>query len=146
MIRVIPSEEGKPSKLSYSYSFRPPTRVDYWRKLLIDSVLGKNENEKIRKNIKELLVKAISQTDGISVIEAEKSVEKRVASLSHSAHQYLFSSTTKGMRFQGNKFNNIYFLPRWLRKFGRKFTHHNNSVIDEILKYMETELEINDEK
>jgi hypothetical protein len=146
MIRMLPFEEGKPSKLSYTYSYKPPTRVDYWRNLIKDSVLGKNENEKLRKYLKELLITVISQTEGIPAIEAEKKIEKGTTTLSPFSHQYLFSSNMKDKFFQENTLNTIYFLPRWLRRWGRKLIHQNNSVIDEILDYTETELEINDEK
>lgn len=146
IVRMIPFEDGKPSKPSYVYSYKPPTRAEYWRNLIIDSVLGKNENEKLRKNMKELLIKVISQIEGINAMKAEKLVEKRIIHLSPSAYKYFFLSNKKGLRFQENKLNNIYLLPRWLRKFGRKFIHQNNSMIDEILDYMETELEINDGK
>jgi hypothetical protein len=143
---MIPFEDGKPSKPSYTYSYKPPTRVDYWRKLIIDSVLGKNENEKMRRNMKELLMDVISQTEGMTARQAEKFIENGMVPLSPSSYQYLSSSNKKGMRFQANKLSNIYFLPRWLRRQGRKYIHQNNSMTDEILGCMETELEITDEK
>jgi len=145
MIRMVPFEENQSSKLSYTYSYKPPTRVDHWRTIIKDSVLGKNEDEKLRKYLKEILITAISQAEGISAMEAEKNIENGMTSLSPSSHQYLFSTNMKGKFFQKNTLNTIYFLPRWLRRWGRKFIHQNNSVIDEILDYTETELEINDE-
>lgn len=146
MIRMIPFEDGRPSRASYTYSYKPPTRVDYWRTLIKDSALGKNENEKLRKYLKELLITVISQTDGVSAIEVEKNLENRMIFLSPSLHEYLFSSNMKGKFFQGNTLNTIYFLPRWFRRWGRKYIHQNNLMIDEVLEYTETELEINDEK
>lgn len=136
----------KTSKLSYTYSYKSPTQVDYWRILIKDSILGKNEDEWLRKHLKELLKTVISQSEGVSAMEVEKIVENRMTPLSPSAHQYLFSSNMKGKFFQKNTLNTLYFLPRWLRKRVRNFVHQNYSIIDEILDYTETELEINDEK
>jgi hypothetical protein len=143
---MLPFEEGKPSKFSYTYSYKPPTRVDYCRNLIKDSVLGKNENEKLRKYLRELLVTVISQTEGITAMEVEKIIEKRTTSLSPTSHQYLFSSNVKRKLYHENKLNTVYFLPRWLRRLGRKSVHQNNSVIDEILNLMESELEITNGK
>jgi len=145
MIRKLPFEGRKTSRLSYTYSYKPPARVDYWRILIKDSILGKNENEWLRKYLKEILITVIAQTEGIPAMEVEKIVEKGMTPLSSSAHQYLFASNVKGKFYHEYKLNIVYFLPRWLRRFGRKFIHQNNSVIDEILDYTETELEINDE-
>jgi len=146
IIRKLPFAGRKTSRLSYTYSYKPPTQVDYWRILIKDSVLGKNENEWLRKYLKELFTTVISHTEGIPAMEVEKNFEKRMTPLSPSAHQYLFSSNMKGKFFQKNTLNTLYFLPRWLRRWGRKFVHQNYSLIDEILDYTETELELNDEK
>jgi hypothetical protein len=146
MTRQLSFAVRKTSRFSYTYSYKSPTQVDFWRTLIKDSTLGKNENEWLRKYLKELLKTVISQSEGVSAMEVEKIVENRMTPLSPSAHQYLFSSNMKGKFFQKNTLNTLYFFPRWLRRWGRKFVHQNYSLIDEILDYTETELEINDEK
>jgi hypothetical protein len=147
IIRLIPSEKDNSSNLAYSQMYKPPNRVEYWQTLIDESMLGKNKSEYLRNRMKELVITILSQVEQPAATEADEIFATGIPSLSPAARQYLFPPDAKdGKSGKKNQKNNVVFVPKWLRKWQRKFTHQNNVVLDEILNWIETELELKDEK
>ena len=143
----IPFGTDKSPHSAYDYTYNPLNRVEYWRSLIIDADLGKNESEYLQDSMKELLITVTTQVERSDPTDSEEMIVKGSASLPLAAQEYLFPSRRKHGRFSIHHQPNIKFLvPTWLRRWTRKFIHQDHSLVDEILRWMETELEINYEK
>jgi hypothetical protein len=147
VIRLIPSEKDSPPSPTYIYTYKPPNRVEYWQTIIDESRLGKHKSEYLRNRIKELTMTVISQVEQPATTELDEIVAAGIPSLPPEARQYLFPSNGEdGISSMKDQLNHNVFLPRWLRKWRRKYIHQNNATMDEVLTWMETELEINNEK
>lgn len=146
VIRIIPFRKEQPSNSAYDYSYTPVNRVEYWQKLIIDADLGKNESEYLRDSLKALLITVITQAERTGSWDSEKTDAERSASLPLPAQRYLFPLGGKDDVFYKDHQRNIKFLiPGWIRRWARKYMPQDYSLIDEIIGWMETELEIIDE-
>jgi len=144
VIRLIFYKNDKPPNSAYNYTYKPLNRVEYWQTIIMDSDLGKNESEYLRDRLKELLIIVITQGERSDSADTAEIIGNGNASLPLAAHRYLFPSRGEHGMFSLNQQRNFMFLvPRWLRGWTRKFFHQDHSLVDEILKWMETELEIN---
>jgi len=147
VIRIIFSGRQKSPISAYDFTYNPLNRVEYWQTLMIEADLGKNESEYLRHNMKELLISVITQVERSDSMDSEEMVAKGSASLPLTAHRYLFPPRRKNEMFSIYHQQNFMFLvPRRLRMYARKFMHQDHSMVDEILRWMETEMEIKYEK
>ena len=122
-------------------------RVEHWQALIKDAALGKKESECLRDGMKKLLMTVIAQTSRSNSTEIEESIANEEVSLPLGAHRRLFPPRGKHEMFsRSHQLNIIPLVPIWLRKWAGKFIHQDNTWIDEILRWMETELEIHYEK
>lgn len=146
VIRIIPYRKERTSNSAYDYSYTPVSRVEYWQKLIIDADLGKNESEYLRDSLKELLINVISQAERSGSWDSEKTVAERSASMPLAAQRFLFPLAGKDDVFSMDHQRDIKFLiPGWIKRWSRKYVPQDHSLIDETIRWMETELEINDE-
>jgi hypothetical protein len=147
VIRLIPSEKEGPPSPSYIYTYKPPNRVEYWQTIIDESSLGKHKSEYLRNRIKELTMTVIAQVGQPATAEPDEIVAAGIPSLPPEARQYLFPSNGEaGISSIKNQLNHNVFLPGWLQRWRSKHVHQNNAMLDEILTWMETELEIDHEK
>lgn len=147
VIRLIPSEKDNAPNQSYMYTYKPPNRVEYWQTIIDESNLGKHKSEYLQNRIKELTMIVISQVEQSATTEQDEIVAAGIPSLSPEARQYLFPSNGEdGLSSIKDQLNYNAFLPRWLRKWRSKYLHQNDAMLDEVLTWMETELEIHNEK
>jgi type IV secretory pathway VirB3-like protein len=146
VIRLIPSEKDNSPSPAYIYKYKPPNRVEYWQTLIDESVRGKNKNEYLRYRMQELTMTILSQVEQPAITEADEVMTTEALSLSPAARQYLFPLNKKDRvsSFKDQLSNDV-VVPRWLRRWRRKNIQQYNTILDEILKWMETELEINNE-
>lgn len=147
VMRLIPSEKDNSSSPAYSYKYKPPNRVEYWQTLIDESVHGKNKNEYLRYKIEELTMTIIAQVERPTTREVDEFLTTEVPSLSPSARQYLFPSTREDrVSSLKDQRSNAVVVPGWPRRWRRNHIHQDNALLDEILKWMETELEISNEE
>ena len=147
VIRLIPSEKDNSPNPAYKYKYKPPNRVEYWRTLIDESIRGKNKNEYLRYKIEELTMTIITQVERPAATGANEVTTTKALSLSPTARQYLFPSNGEdGVSSLKNWLNNDVVIPRWLRRWRRKHIQQYKAILDEILKWMETELEISNGK
>jgi hypothetical protein len=147
LIRFITSEKDTAPSSAYNYTHNSPHRVEYWQTILEDAGLGKNESEYLHDRLEKLFLAVVAQTERAdSAGSGEINAEEKI-SLSPAAQQYLFPPMPKvGRPSTSRRLNIMFLLPRWLRKRARKFIHQDNTLINEILTWMETELEIHNER
>ena len=147
VIRRIPSEKDNSPSPAYIYKYKPPNRVEYWRTLIDESIRGKNKNEYLRYKIEELTMTIITQVERPATTGADEFMKTEILPLSPTARQYLFPSNGEDrVSSLKNWLSNDVVIPRWLRRGRRKHIQQYNAILDEILKWMETELEISNEE
>jgi hypothetical protein len=147
VIRLIPSEKEGPPSRSYIYTYKPPNRVEYWQTIIGEANLGNHKSEYLRNRIKELTMTVISQVEQPVTTEVDEIVAAGIPSLPPEARQYLFPLNGKDGTFSiKDQLNRTIGKPGWLRRWRRKYLHQNNAMLDEVLTWMETELEIDNEK
>jgi hypothetical protein len=147
LFRFITSEKNTAPTSAYNYTHTSPNRVEYWQTILEDAVLGKNESEYLHDRLEKLFLAVVAQTERSDSAESGEINEKERASLSPAAQRYLFPPTPKvGRSSKSRQLNIMFLLPRRLRKRARMFIHQDNTLINEILTWMETELEIHNER
>ena len=146
-LRLFPSGDNKSSRSAYNDRGKSLNRVEHWQTLMKDSVLGNDKSRRLHDSLKDLLISIVAQGEEGDPIELEEFVAKGKVPLSLATQQYLYPPVERHGKFHLNQKINIMSLaPRWLRKWRGKFVHQDYTSIDEILRWMETELEIDDEK
>ncbi len=146
-LRLIPPGNEKSHISAYNYTYEAFSRVEHWQRLIWDSALGRIESEYLRDGLKELLIAVSAQNERSDTPDSEEVIAKGKVSLSPAARRYLFPSSGENRVSSINsQRNSLFFVPRQLRRWGRKFVHQDHTLIDEILSQMETELEINYEE
>lgn len=141
VIRLIPTEKENAQNPKYEYKYKSINRVEHWQTLIKNASLGKDETENLRGNLKRLLESAIGQEEKYDPTDLEKIVAREKATLSTRAQQFL--APLKG-RGHLSFINNLLGLsPEWLRKWMGKFVRQDTTSINEILDWMENEMEIN---
>ena len=89
----------------------------------------------------------ISQVEQPATTELDEIVAAGNPTLPSEARQYLFPPNGKdGTSSIKDQLDRTIVIPKWLRKWRRKYVHQNNAMLDEVLTWMETELEIDHEK
>ena len=146
-LRLIPSGNDSSSGSAYNDREKSLIRVEHWQTLMRNAVLGNDESRRLRDSLKDLLRSIAAQDERSESIELEDVLTKGEIPLSLAVQQYLFPpADTGGKFFINQKINPMLRSPRWLRKWIGKFIYQDNTLIDEIIRWMETELEINDEE
>jgi hypothetical protein len=147
VIRFITSEKDATPTSAYNYTHNSPNRVEYWQTILEDAVLGKNESEYLHDRLEKLFLAVVAQTERSDSAGSGEINAKEKISLSPAAQRYLFPPTPKvGRPSKSRRLNILFLLPRRLRKRARMFIHQDNTLINEILTWMEAELEIHNER
>jgi hypothetical protein len=121
------------------------SRVEYWQKLIEDSSLGDTERKYLRDHLRDLVNAANIQVKHLDSNRSDEANEN--SSLPTSAQKFLYPP--KGKNGKGSIFHqlNFFFLaPKWLRRCVRKTFYKDYSMIDQIIKSMEKQLEISNEK
>lgn len=125
VFRIIPSMGEETPNPVYSSRKKSLDRVEHWQKLIKEAALGKDENRRLHESL-ETLLKTVAAQEGVSETTAMKEIIiKGNTSVSLSTHRTLF------------------FGPRWFRQWESKFLPQNRTLIDETLRWMEIELELN---
>lgn len=138
VVRLVPSSKMDSPGLAYNYRYQLPDRVAHWQTRMKDAILGKDETEQLRDGLSNLLMSVIGQVERSDQKDLEELVAAGRIPLSPAARQFLCPPQGK----HGTVSLNHQLLPRWLRRWKGRFFHQDHTAIDEILKWMETEMEI----
>ncbi len=143
---IISRKVESPNRI-YNYSYKPPNRVEHWRTLIDEAILGNNEREQLRQNTKELFISVLAQDERAGTSQADEIRQKELTSLPPAAYQFLYPEGRENQKLSLHFLQNGFlFIPRWLRRWSKKNIRQNHMLIAEILRWMERELEIKDEK
>ena len=145
-IRLLPSGIEDSHESAYSRIDQSPSRVDYWQSLIKNAALGSDENERLHDNLKNLLLTVVAQDERAEPVEIEDVIAKGKTPLPLTTQRLLFPQNGTRWKFPvGQQLKFLYLGPRWLRRWTNKFVHQDYTLIDETLRWMEIELELNDE-
>jgi len=145
-IRLLPSGIEDSHESAYGRMDQSPSRVDYWQSLIKDAALGSDENERLHGNLKNLLLTVVDQDERAETVELEDVIAKGKTPLSLTTQRLLFPQNEADRNFPvGQRLKFLYFGPRWLRGWANRFVHQDYTLMDETLRWMEIELELNDE-
>lgn len=118
-------------------------RRDYWQTLINDASFGKNEKECLQQNLTKLLIAVISLGEQYTFEDLEKIKTTGQETLPPEVRKFLnqrpINQNNASLRKQPESKS---FFTRWFRRWVRKFIQQDTTEIDEILQWMETELEI----
>lgn len=144
VVRLLAYSKDEPSISAYNDLYRPPSRLELWKGLIENSVLGRNENEQLRSSLKELSIKVIARDGLPESIRAEDFIKERKGSLPPAVQQNLFDTSANSRNGLTNGWlsRTITLLP-WFRNHRKEIMPQDYRMIDEVLTWMETELEIN---
>ena len=136
--RLIPSSEPKLQNQVYAYEFRPQSQMDYWR-----GILGQGDHDILRGDLKNLLLKVLATSNKYQALESD---EINIAStlLPVKTQEYLNNAGKKRPRSNWHSMQT--FLSSLFLSVGRKKTKKELDIINEVVQWMETELDINYEK
>jgi len=143
VLRLIPEGKDRSASSAYNNTHKPLNRVEFWQAVFKDAALGKKESDFLRDNLRQLLLAVVAQTERSDLTESGEIIANEQAPLSPAARRYLFTSSERRGVFSRYDHRAIRFLaPRWFRKRTRIFVRQDETLIDEILRQMEADLEI----
>ena len=145
VLRLFPSDNNS-TESAYRNRDKSLGRVEHWQTLIKDSTLGNNESKRLHDSLKDLLSTVVAEDEQSEPTKLENGITKGKSRLPFTSQTLLFpqNKTQKNLSI-GLPPNPIFLLPRWLRSWASRFVRHDYTLIDETLRWMETELEINDE-
>lgn len=146
LLRLVPAGEDGAPRPAYNYRYESPNRVEYWQRLIEDARLGKDEMEQLRDSLKKLSKSVSAQGSQPEPSALEEIWETGNSPWSSRARRFLFPSKEQvGLLSIGRGFGFPSFIPRRLRRWAGKFIPQDTAPMDEILEWMENEMEISHE-
>lgn len=147
MFHLLPVRRENSSSPAYTYRYKSPNQVEYWQTLMEESILGKEEGERLRINL-ENLFKSINAKPGRNVSsDLEENAANGQIPLPLRMKRCLFpSKQSDSVYFQNHHFGIMSIIPKRLRRWAGKFISQDATAIDEILEYMETEMEMSHDR
>lgn len=147
VFRLIPTRNGKTPDSAYNHRYRRLDRVEYWQSQILDAAFDVKERANLRAELQKLHIDSMTETERLDSPVAGEINSKDKVSLSPEAQRYLYSQGGEPDKAPKKyRLNFMFLAPKWLRKRARRYLNQDNTMIDEILRKMETELEINYEK
>ena len=145
--RLIPARNGKSPDSAYNHRYRRLDRVEYWQRLMLDAAFDVKEWANLRDELQKLHIDSTTEAERLdSTVLGEINLKEK-DSLSPKAQCYLYSQRGElGKAPKKHQLNFMFLAPKWLRKRTRRYLNQDDTMIDEILRKIETELEINYEK
>ena len=145
VVRFISTGKDAPSNSAYNDTYRPPSRVEYWQSLLEESTPGKNKNEQLRNSLKELYASMPAHSGRIDSKSTGDLPVLGKPGLSNPASRYLFAADGNSEEGLGDsRLRRIILLHPWLRRWGANDLPQEYGMVDDVLDWIENELEIND--
>jgi hypothetical protein len=147
MVRLIPVGNDDSSNFGNNFKYSSQSRVEYWQSLISNALMGKDEFEYLRDNLKKLLISLIALEERSKQTNAEDADSLSQIPLPIAIHDFIFPPKGKYKNFSKDyRVQLLFLIPRWFRKWAGKFIRPGNTGIDETLKWMESTMEINRDK
>lgn len=143
VFRLVPVENDNRPNPTYTYRYKSPNRVQYWQTLIHESILGREEGERLRVNLENLFTSVNAKSGRSGSKDSDEVMAKGQRQLSLRATRLLFpQKRSAGTFFQDHRLDIRSFIPKRLQMYAGKFVPQDTTAIAEILEYMETEMEM----
>ncbi len=131
IIRLVPwSQEAAPAP-SYAHKPAPPGRIERWQQLIRKGGAGARQAQELRVALQQLLASVVAATEHPASENLEESLAATHLRLPEEARDFLFPA--KGAHSP-------------LAAFWRRLTRREDADLDDLLKWMESELEIHNDQ
>ena len=142
LYQLLPGKEAAPRSL-YKEKQNSPNRVEHWQKLITDSAAGGDKSDQLRDSLKGLFGSMIAEKTQPGPIDMDELIAKGRVSLPLAVQRFLFPPEQESVTLQEKIMG---LAPEWFRNWTSKLSKRDKSVIEEMLRWMENELEINNGK
>lgn len=143
VLRLVPIEKDNQPNPAYTYKYRSPNRVEYWQALINESMLGREEGERLRVNLENLLTSVNAKSGRTGSKDSDEVIAKGQRQLSLRAMRLLFPQKRRDRAFfPDHRLDIKSLIPKRLQGWAEKFVPQDTTSIAEILEYMETEMEM----
>ena len=143
VLRLVPTEKDNLPNPAYTYKYKSPNRVEYWQTLINESILGREEGERLRGNLENLFTSVNAESGRTGSKDSDEVIAKGQRQLSLRATRLLFpQKRTEGAFFQDHRLDIKSLIPKRLQRWAGKFVPQDTTAIAEILEYMENEMEM----
>ena len=146
VLRLIPNRDGVTAKAAYNYTYRPGNRIEYWKSLLRDSARERESAEILPASLKSLLTSVFRNLNDSRPINVEELAATRKVPLSLETQCFLFSHGKPDKKVTlSAMLSTLLLRSRWLPGKAGEINHQDARSIDEIIRWMETEMEISND-
>ena len=143
IVRLALSGKGYAPASAYNEYEQPLNLVDAWRTLIDETAPGSKEHANLQESLKKLLCSVLMEDERAASPELAALIASRQPQLSLEAQRFLFPAELKRRAILLRQLQRaIAFAPGWLRPWLRIVIRPDYALIDEILTYIETELEL----
>lgn len=143
VLRLVPVEKDNRPNPIYTYRYKAPNRVQYWQTLINESMLGREEGERLRGNLENLFTSVNAKPGRTGSKDSDEVTAKGQRQLSLRATRFLFpQKQSEEPFFLDHRLDIKSLIPKRLQRWARKFVPQDTTTIAEILEYMETEMEM----
>jgi len=143
VLRLIPMETDNQPNPAYTYKYKSPNRVQYWQTLINESMLGREDGERLRVNLENLFTSVNAKSGRTGSKDSDEVIAKGQRQLSLRATRFLFPRRqSEEAFFLGHRPDIKPLIPKRLQRWAGKFVPQDTTAIAEILEYMETEMEM----
>lgn len=147
VIRLIPNRDDVTAKAAYNYTYRPGNRIEYWKSLIRDSALERESAEILHANLKSLLTSIFRNSQDSRPIDVAELAATRKVPLSLETQRFLFSPRKRDKTVTlSATLSALLLRSRWLPGKTGETNHQDAKSIDEIIRWIETEMEISNDK
>jgi type IV secretory pathway VirB3-like protein len=146
VLRLIPNRDGATVKAAYNYKYRPGNRIDYWTSLIRDSALERESAEILHGNLKSLLTSVFQNSQDSRPIDVAELAAARKVPLSLETQRFLFSPGKLDKKVTlSATLSALLLRSRWLLGKTGETNDQDARSIDEIIRWIETEMEISND-
>ncbi len=138
-VRLISFGDRQSSNPAYNYQYPSPNRVAYWQTLINDLSYGKDQAEELQTNLRKLFLTAIEETKR-SEADLEEVLATSQMQLSVRAKRFLNPEKQTGRPLL------LGFIIEWLNRLTGRSARENTAAINELLEWMESEMELRNDQ
>ncbi len=143
LIRMLPPGRSAAHGPAYHLKPMPRARVERWQVLFKDAALGDEEKAALRDALADLVAAAVSDGQQLALSEVKERLKTGMVPLPPAAYQYLFPGPAGDGGLAGRLRHAVLSGgPRWLRRWIHEADDSNHCPLDELLHWMEWNMEI----
>lgn len=146
IILILSTGDSAPSS-AYMKMNKPPSQFDQWQQLLNEASLGDQELNALKEKLRRTYFEALDPMGTRNHAGKVNAAANFEPPLSPAAQRFLIPAQPKAGKPSLLKDRTLLtFVPRRLRRWVSQAVYKDDKIIDEILHFLENELEIDNEQ